>query len=243
VAVLVCGIVRSAPAELSQPLAMRLVRSASLAAVVRDIADDAVLGDDDAEHYFESLVALLSHGPVLPVRFGTVAPDDDAVRSELLDAASSELAARLEMLDGLVEVRIHVELDPAEEARRLGSSSTRGRWRTRAGSASLEDRIELGQEISEALGEQRDQLGDRLVEHLGDLAVAHAHLRSEEVTELRHAYLVRADELFAFDAKVEALRAGLPPTYTIEYVGPLPPFDFTDLDIELRERAKSRWGW
>lgn len=240
-AVLVCGIVPSAPAH--PPATLRLVQSGMLAAAVHDLPDDAALSDEDAELYFDGLVELLARGPVLPVRFGTVAPDDHAVCRELLDPAGDELAERLDLLKGLVEVRINVELDAADETRRLvGASPTRRRrWRASA-SASLEDRIEIGQEIGEVLGELRDLLGDQLVERLGDLAIAHAQVRSDEVTELRHAYLIRADDLAAFDHKVQELRASLP-ACSIEYVGPLPPFEFTDVDLGVTTGERSRWGF
>lgn len=239
-AVLVCGIVPSAPAY--SPATLRLVRSGPLAAAVRDVADDGALADEDAEVYFQGLVELLARGPVLPVRFGTVAPDDNAVCGELLDAAAHELGARLELLKGLVEVRLHVELDASEETRRLvgASPSRQRRWSSRSGS--LDDRIEIGHEISEALGDLRDQLGDQLLARLGGLALAHAHVRSDEVTELRHAYLIRAEDLSAFDAKVQELRTHLP-SCAIEYVGPLPPFEFTDLDVDVDTGERTRRGW
>src|SRR5262245_27436261 len=137
-AVLVCGIVPagSEPDTANAVGQLRLVRSGALAVAVRDVADDAVLGDKDAEHYFETLVALLAHGPVLPVRFGTVAPDDDAVKTEILDAGRDELVERLELLTGLVEVRIRIEIDANEATRTLAAASPGrlARWRARAGS-------------------------------------------------------------------------------------------------------------
>ena len=247
-AVLVCGIVQATNHELlfaESAAAFRLVRSGMLAAAVCDVADDAELSDEDAERYFNSLVGLLDRGPVLPVRFGTIAADDDAVSRDLLEAGEHELAERLEMLEGLVEVRLRIEVDALDEARKLiGASDPRlQRWRTRAGSRSFDERIEVGREISETLGALRDELSDRVSDRLGALAVAHAQLRPEDVTELRHAYLIRANQLSEFDDAVRLIRAELPPTCEVEYIGPLPPFEFTDIELIAPRSAHNRWGW
>ncbi|MEU8631762.1 GvpL/GvpF family gas vesicle protein [Amycolatopsis sp. NPDC048633] len=50
--------------------------------------------------------ALVEGGPVLPVRFGTVADDEDAVRDEVLAPAADEYRADLDRLDGLAEVHV-----------------------------------------------------------------------------------------------------------------------------------------
>jgi hypothetical protein len=248
VAVLVCGVVRSADlgASRGEPgAAVHLVRSGALAAAVHAHADDAELDDEDAERYFTTLVGLLDRGPVLPVRFGTIAPDVEAVRREILDPAARELARRLDLLDGCVEVRLRIDVDATDEARRLAGASpaARQRWRAQARSLRLDDLIALGQEIGETLSEVRDQLDDQVVSRVQGLAVAHAHLEPEGVTDVRHAYLVRAADLPAFDEAVRALRAELPTSHAIEYVGPLPPFEFTELELEPAETEGRRWGW
>ncbi|MGN6105158.1 MAG: GvpL/GvpF family gas vesicle protein [Kofleriaceae bacterium] len=239
---LIYGIVRAAHPE--PPGAPRLVRSGPIAAVVRDLPDDAALGDDDIVSYFDALVALMAGGPVLPVRFGTLAPDDGAVCRELLDADPGELAGRLEALDGLVEVWLHLEADLGGHAREL-LSVTPGllrAWRTRASAGGFDGQVEVGEAVSGQLSELRDALSEELLARLEGLAVAHKVLGTEAVTELRHAYLVSADRLPAFDAAVQQLRDALGAAYAIEYVGPLPPFEFTD--VEPRAPAgRSRWGW
>lgn len=78
-----------------------------LAVVVADVRGDAV-------SHLDVLCELVRTGPLLPLRFGTVAPDDDAVRAEVLRAG---LASQLDRLDGLVEVRVQLEFDERPRAR------------------------------------------------------------------------------------------------------------------------------
>ena len=62
----------------------------------------------------ELLLALAADGPVLPMRFGMVAPDEAAVRRQLAGRARSSHLAVLERVDGRVE--INVKAMPADDS-------------------------------------------------------------------------------------------------------------------------------
>ncbi|NJC68329.1 GvpL/GvpF family gas vesicle protein [Planosporangium thailandense] len=249
--VLVYGLVRSGhpdPQGLAgagePPATVRLVRSGPVAAAVSDVAD-VELGDAEAVGYLDVLVGLLRDGPVLPVRFGTVAPDEDAVRTEIVDPERDLLADRLDALDGLVEVRLDVRVDEEAGIRRVVAESPQLRRlvdRARTGGA-LDARIGLGEEISRALDAHRGVLADRVVQMLADLAVSHAVRLPDDVTLASHAFLVPAARLAEVDGAVQRLRADLGADYGIEYVGPLPAFDFIDGEPRRPEPAQGRWGW
>src|SRR5262245_25592963 len=82
----------------SPPEQVRLIESGSVAAAVSELPDDYVLQDEDARAHLQVLIGLLADGPVLPVRMGTLAPGEEAVRSEVLDAAQTELSGRLDSI-------------------------------------------------------------------------------------------------------------------------------------------------
>lgn len=218
---------------------VRFVCCGALAAVVRDMPDDAVPCDDDANLYLDALIALLRGGPVLPIRFGTLAPGEDAVR-EMLDTAAEDLAHRLDVLDGLVEVRLQIAADLDAEIRALVGASPE---LARARPEQLDDRIQRGERISAELAERRDELGEHVRERLQQHAVACATIQPQDATEVRHAYLIRAEAIAEFDEAVRDLTDDLGEGYAIEYAGPLPPFEFTDLPYEADAPARSRWGW
>src|SRR3954447_10501315 len=54
---------------------------------VTELPDDYVVEEEDARAHLQVLIGLLEAGPVLPLRMGTVAPGEEAVRSEVLDVA------------------------------------------------------------------------------------------------------------------------------------------------------------
>src|SRR4051812_10108200 len=96
------------------PSPVRLIDSGPISAAVSEIPDDFVVGDEDARAHLQVLIGLLGDGPVLPVRLGTVAPDDDAVRKDVLDAARPHLTRGLDGVDGFVELHVDADDDETE---------------------------------------------------------------------------------------------------------------------------------
>ncbi|MEU5726986.1 GvpL/GvpF family gas vesicle protein [Micromonospora sp. NPDC047738] len=229
---------------------VRLVGTEQVAAAVSEIGDQA-LRDADAVDYLDVLRALIEGGPVLPVRFGTLAPDDDAVRSEILAPLGERAASRLDQLDGLVEMRLKIKADEDAELRNLLASSPTLRQlvgQSRAGAADLNAQISVGEQVNHGLAERRAALDAQVASRLAPLTVDHGSRTADDVTLLTHYYLVRADDLEQFDAAVQELRDDLGERYTVEYVGPLPPLDFAESaddvpPIPASGTASSRWGW
>jgi gas vesicle protein GvpL/GvpF len=90
------GVVRA-----DHPRAPRVVCWEDLAMVV----GEAPAEPDPAAH-LAVVSALVEGGPVLPVRFGTVAEDEDLVRTEVLAPTADRYRADLDRLDGLAEVHV-----------------------------------------------------------------------------------------------------------------------------------------
>jgi hypothetical protein len=224
---------------------VRLIRSSTLAAAVSDI-DEVALADADAYTYLDVLTALLHDGPVLPVRFGTYGPDDNAIRVQILDYAASELTARLDALQGLVEVRINITADEEAELRLLLATSPALAKTVRHPSetfSDLEFSIEVGEAVSRGLEERRAALQGSVLARLGDCAVSEAPCPTDSHTRLSHAFLLRQEDLPAFDEAVRLFGEDLPAWYVLEYVGPLPAVDFLKVALPQPRHAPNRWGW
>lgn len=107
------GVVRA-----RHPRVPRRVGWEDLAMVVGDVPDEP----DPAAHLV-AVSALVEHGPVLPVRFGTMAADEETVRTEILAPAAERFRADLDRLDGLAEVHVCLRFTEPDPAWRPARSS------------------------------------------------------------------------------------------------------------------------
>ena len=86
------------------PSPVRLVHHRDIAALVSDVQVSRRLGTpDDLLAHEELLDASAAEVPVLPMRFGAVVANEDAVTSELLEPYYDEFSAALQELDGYPE--------------------------------------------------------------------------------------------------------------------------------------------
>jgi Gas vesicle synthesis protein GvpL/GvpF len=157
------------------PGKIRVVRQDDLAALVSDVDVAGSLGSpEDLTAHKEILDACAADLPVLPMRFGAVLTDDDAVADELLAEHHDEFAAALDELDGRAEFVIKGRYDERailEEvlSENQQAAELREQIRGQDADATRDARIALGEIINEAITAKREQdtrtLGDKMDGH------------------------------------------------------------------------------
>jgi len=232
----------------SPPADVVLLESGPVAAAVSELPDDYAVDEEDARAHLQVLIDLLADGPVLPLRMGTVSPDAQALRTELLDASRPGLETRLDALDGMVE--LHVDADD-DESSAVAEIAHAAQLRP-AAQGDFQSSLDLGHDIAEILVDRRRQLAEEIVGQLRQLAVRDAPrsvIQSAEDPVLRWAFLVRQDDLEHFDEAVISVRETHPQT-AIRYVGPLPPSHFVEWGSEPETSddtdsftGSAGWGW
>jgi hypothetical protein len=161
------GVVRA-----GHPRAPRTVCWDDLAMVVGDPEPDPAV-------HLAVVSALVEGGPVLPVRFGTVAEDEEAVRTEVLAPSADTYRADLDRLDGLAEVHVCLRFTEPGSA-----------WRAARSDGLLAEVAERARDsVALPAGESADERWAFLV-GLGDLLVVR-----EAVAGLARAGGVQADWL------------------------------------------------
>lgn len=241
------GIVRgdhAQPDGRSTP-AVRLVARGDLAVAVAEVDDDVELTEDDAARHLDVLIRLLRDGPVLPLAFGTLSPDDEAVAAEIIDPAADDLGLRLDAVDGYVEVRLDVLFDESaalQEVLRVDPELQDLAAQSRA-DAGLDTRITLGEVVSARLTQWRQERVEQMLPALAGHVDAVAELESREPLEQRWTFLVRGERLAGLDAEVGRLRGGLGEHAAVEYVGPLPVYSFLQEQRVEPAQQRSAWGW
>ena len=213
---------------------LRLISDDDLAVLVSDIDADAPAGRKDLLLHAHVLEAWVEKHTVVPMRFGILLEDDDAVRRSLLDNDRESLLSHVQRFEGLVQLSVqafHHEEPALREVLRRHPELVRLREEIagRPPEATQAQQIQLGEAVASELQRLHDEdaayLLDRLVPHAVDVAQEEAHGQHQV---LHAAFLVRRDNRKEFDEAVGTLRAQIEQSIRLRYVGPQPPYSFLD---------------
>jgi hypothetical protein len=231
VPLLVHGIAREAPEAAAgddgSP-SFLTVADGPLVGLVTETADEEALPTRaNLLHHTQVLEHATEHSTVLPMRFGVVVPDAEALIADFLTPERETLLATLDRLEGHVELRLRGTYDEAQVIRVvLDEDPHAARLRGRGGT---DAKMELGERIVAGIERRRDR----------DAAVVEAALRphatastaapvTQPLDAFSNSYLVSGADRDGFEAAVDALGDRLAPVVKLELVGPVPPFSFAD---------------
>jgi len=210
-----------------------LVTHGDLAAVVSDVATDRALGTrKDLLAHEAVLNAIAQETSVLPMRFGAVVKDDDAVADELLAPHQDYFVRALEQLRGHTEFRLRGDYDQDVILRRIVESDPQIQRLREAiagvdEDASYYDRIKLGEAISHAVDRLRAEDAQATVDALVSHVVAHEVKEvGGENGAVHVAFLVHVDHRADFEAAVDDLGAAWAGRVELRLIGPTAAFDF-----------------
>jgi hypothetical protein len=212
---------------------VRIVEAGDLAAIVSPAGgeDEAAVRDGVMAHA-RVLERAVQESPVVPMRFGMVFPDEDTVRSDLLEGRHDELARWLEQLEGHVQLTLKVNYREEAILAELVSSDqeiARLREATRSGDeeATYNDRVRLGELVNNAIEQRRQRDGAAILERLNPLAVASLTEPPEkELMVLNAPFLVERGRLSEFDATLEEIAQEQLELMEFRLLGPMPAYHF-----------------
>jgi hypothetical protein len=212
---------------------LRLVAHGSVAAVVNDIALERPPGRRaDLMAYSRVVDGLVAGGVVVPVRFGSVLPDEQSVVEEFLAPNERYFSDLFDQLNGRSQFNVRasyhgdaalaeiVAADPAV-------AELQARTRGKPEDAVFAERLRLGELVAEAMEAKRDFDAAVLCDSIVPLTVAHdLALGSglEVVCDLK--VLVDDDRRTEFEERLEDLAEAVHERLRLRLVGPVAPYDF-----------------
>lgn len=218
---------------------VRFLRHRRLAAAVSDFSDERVRATRANLSAHERVVAALrQEGTVLPVRFGVLVDSDEDVVEQLLQGKYRALTDLLQDLDGKSELRVQASYLPDvvfQEAVSIDPSilRLRNRLQGKSPAATYYDRIRMGEMVAAAVERVRAHDNSSLSRRLGDMAVKARPLaaRSEQIA-MNAAFLCRDRDIGRFEEAVASLADENRRRLKFRVIGPLPPWDFVDVDLD-----------
>ncbi|MFG2989496.1 GvpL/GvpF family gas vesicle protein [Streptomyces sp. NPDC048257] len=212
------------------PLPVRTVQAGELVALVSDAPTELKAKRRDLLAHQRVVIQAQSGGPVLPMRFGGVSPDDDAVGAVLSEHHDRYLE-RLDVLAGRDEY--NVKANHHEEAVLYAVLAADPQLRARhqanraAGGGTHEDKLVFGELVARAVSE-RERADAVLIEQtLAPLAEG-VHRGPDSTGWLANlSFLVDRERRKDFLAAVRALHEQHE-HLQVQATGPLPPYSFAD---------------
>ena len=177
--------------------------------------------------------------PVLPVKFGTIVPDAAGVRS-FLERGGPAFGAAFDRLAGCVQMEILVKWDVeavfAEIAKEDAIEGLKERWKLHIGAPEDALRFAIGKLVKQSLDRRRATLAASLFETLRAVAVdAIAYPATADQVALHLVLLMKADQMTALDKRMEDLDSTHGGRLAFRVVGPLAPYSFATVEIEIVE--------
>ncbi|MFL6116098.1 MAG: GvpL/GvpF family gas vesicle protein [Catenulispora sp.] len=215
------------------PAKVRLVRHNDISAIVSDVDLDRPLGTpDDLTAHAEVLDALAASVPVLPVRFGSVLTNQDAVVDELLAPHHDDFVAAVDELDGKAEYVVRGRfVEQAVLGEILAENEAAGQLRERIhglpDDATRNERIQLGELVSKAINQKREATVSELLEAVGEHAVATSVREpAHEEDAAQVAFLVANSDRDAFEQALEKQAGRWEGRVQVRLLGPVAAYDF-----------------
>ena len=209
---------------------VRIIKEGDLAAVVSDAPEGLRPKRRDLLAHQNVLAETGAAAAVLPMRFGSVSPDDAAVAGVLAERAD-HFKERLKALSGKVEYNVKATHDEEAVLHRVMSENPEVRALTeanrKAGGGSYDDKLRLGEVVVAAVQHREAEDAAELQRALEPVAAA-VSVGPESTGWLANlSFLVERASAEDFIAAVEEVRKGQP-HLEVRLHGPLPPYSFVE---------------
>ena len=213
---------------------VREITRGDLAALCSDVESEPLGRRRELKAHADVLAQVCQQLAVIPMTFGTVLADDDAVRRDLLERYAGHLHGELDRLATVLQFNLRLVPDEDALLRDVLAESadlrrlSRGVQGLPPGQGQAQ-RLRLGEAMAHGFRDLAGRLGDAAVRALAtetvDLLVEEAG-GPDGVT--RAALLVQRSDTSSFLAAAGALAERLSGRFVCRLVGPLPPFAFVE---------------
>lgn len=237
------------PAVADADAEIRAIEGEACVAIVSDVSGSFVEATaEDLQRHSDVLQKLLDCTTALvPFRFGTVCPDDETVRRDLLVTRRDELEGLLQRVENRVEARLkayYVEEAVLAEIVAEQPQIAQLRQRTQAlpADATYYDRIRLGEFVASALTAKRRRDGQEMLARFAPLAVDHVvEEEPHEWSLFTGSFLLDRSALDDFHAAVSSAADAGEQRLQLRCLAPLPPYSFVSLQLAPTE-AEATWA-
>ncbi|MBI1882893.1 MAG: GvpL/GvpF family gas vesicle protein [Chlamydiae bacterium] len=232
------------------------IHGTSAIEVVSDGDFAAVVSEEPMKKYHLTRDFLMAHQlvnekvmqiqPVLPVKFCTLAETKDQIVRQVLKRQEKvrEFQETFAKIQGKSELGLRARWKNLEEVfSKLSQENEKViAAKEKIMKMALQERhtalIDVGHVVKEALEEKNIQMAETLIHELAPWAVQHKKQNVlGDVNIMNVAFLVEDEKQASFDEVVNNLEGRYGSQIQFKYVGPIPPFNFVEIVIQLEEEG------
>ncbi|MFD2420934.1 GvpL/GvpF family gas vesicle protein [Amycolatopsis pigmentata] len=212
---------------------VKIIKHGDIGALVSPVRTDESLGTpEDLTAHAAILDGTATVAPVLPIRFGAVLTDEDAVVDELLAEHHDEFAEALETLEGKAQYVLRGRYEERAILNEILSENEqlaqlREAIRGKSEDATRNERIALGEQINNAIAAKRDadtRRAAELLDRLGLLISVREPTHEEDALYI--ACLGETAKQGDLEEAVDELAKDWEGRVNLRLLGPLAPYDF-----------------
>lgn len=209
------------------------------------LVSDAPLGKyrvsrDNSLTHEKAIETVMAEYTVLPVRFATVAEDEDKVR-RILEKEHDRFKDLLGSIANKTELSIKaifkedvVYKDILEKYENI--QSLKEKIASIAPEKTHRQRMAIGEMVEQALRSEKDIVKVDILDTLSPLAVeVKTNDTYGDMMIINAAFFVEKEKEADFDQQVQQLDDKYSEKVTLKYVGPLPPFNFVNISINTED--------
>lgn len=215
------------------PATVEVVHEGDIAALVSVITIDHALGTpEDLQAHAKLLDGTAGVAPVLPLRFGAVMTDEDAVAAELLRDHHDEFSQALKALEGQAEYIVKGRYDDQAFLTRLLSESDEARQladdiRDKSEDASRNSRIALGELIANTIEAMRNTDTNTVIDEIeGIVSQVNPREPTHEWDAVHVAVLCEVERQGELEEVVDRMNENANGLMKLRLLGPVAAYDF-----------------
>jgi DnaJ-domain-containing protein 1 len=209
------------------------IQYADIGAVVSDIPVDYIIEIEEAMTHEKTLRKIIETHTIIPMGFGVIARNESEIIN-ILKRGQMKFKNTLEKIDNKLQINVKISWDntiltdilkESEEIQTLSAKVKK--------TANQSLKIELGKKVKSALDERKNEYMKNIRSILGDLSNGFKENKiTHQDTIMSASFLVDKEKEQKFYGKLEELEKKYDKKLKFLCVGPLPPYNFTEIEIK-----------
>ena len=222
-----------------------------ISAVVKDVPFAAYSATSDRDLIIRYLTehqsvieGFMKASTVIPVKFGTIARDEEEIM-EILDTGYSGFKNAIEAMDGKTQVEVLALWNNLDEViKEIGKKKDIRSFKEAAAlRPSKEYAIELGRMVKRALDEETGRIRDEILNDLkGYVPGIRTHDLMDDRMIMNMAFLIERNNIHKLYEEIDSMNERYGGDVNFRIIGPLPPYSFSTMEIKrinIHEIAKA----